>query len=211
MVQILTRQPPASFNDEALREITSPLLRRLYAARGVSDPDEVESGLQRLLPPDLMPDVNKAAQRLADAITTGQKIVVVGDFDADGATSVALCMQVLNAFGAQQPDFVVPNRFEFGYGLSEEIVDLVAAKQPQLIVTVDNGVSSIAGVARAAQLGIDVIVTDHHLPGNELPAAVAVVNPNLRDSVFASPHMAGVGVAYYLLSVTLMNLITIHR
>ena len=202
MVQILTRQPPASFNDEALREITSPLLRRLYAARGVSDPDEVESGLQRLLPPDLMPDVNKAAQRLADAITTGQKIVVVGDFDADGATSVALCMQVLNAFGAQQPDFVVPNRFEFGYGLSEEIVDLVAAKQPQLIVTVDNGVSSIAGVARAAQLGIDVIVTDHHLPGNELPAAVAVVNPNLRDSVFASPHMAGVGVAYYLLSVT---------
>ena len=178
----------------------SPLLQRVYAARGVQQPAQLERGLSNLLPPADLPDIEIAAQRLAAAVMANQKILIVGDFDADGATSVALCVRVLKALGAQQVDFAVPNRFDFGYGLSPEIVDFVAPREPNLIVTVDNGVSSVQGVARAAELGIEVIVTDHHLPGEELPAATAVVNPNLKDAKFASGNLAGVGVAYYVLS-----------
>ncbi|MEM7097088.1 MAG: single-stranded-DNA-specific exonuclease RecJ [Pseudomonadota bacterium] len=201
-MQILTRELPAHFDQNYLADISSPLLRQIYARRGVASPEEVTERLSALLTPEQLPDIDKAAVRLADAIMGGEKIVVVGDFDADGATSVALCMCVLAAFGAREPDFVVPNRFEFGYGLSPEIVDLVAPRSPNLIVTVDNGVASIEGVARACEQGIDVVVTDHHLPGRELPQAVAIVNPNLEGCTFGSPYMAGVGVAYYLLSVT---------
>ncbi len=180
--------------------LPEPLLR-VYAARGIADAEDLALEFQHLARPTTLPDIDKAAARLALAVQQDQHILVVGDFDADGATSVALCMLVLTAMGAQRVSYLVPNRFEYGYGLSEPIVDLAAAEQPDVLVTVDNGVSSVAGVARANALGIDVVVTDHHLPGSELPMAHAMVNPNLAGSAFPSKHLAGVGVAYYLLSV----------
>ena len=186
---------------EPLNTVSEPLLRRVFAHRGVADANDIALDMQGLLPPDTMPGIQLAAERLAIAVTCRQRILIVGDFDADGATSVALCLLTLREFGAPHVDFLVPNRFEYGYGLSPEIVDLASQSSPDLIVTVDNGVSSVAGVARARELGVDVIVTDHHLPGRELPDAYALVNPNLRDSTFGSPAMAGVGVAYYLLAV----------
>ncbi|MCL4167111.1 UNVERIFIED_CONTAM: hypothetical protein GTU68_030173, partial [Idotea baltica] len=181
-------------------DLPEPLLRA-YAARDISDAHQLELGFGALIPPSQLPDVERAAQRLHRALANDEKILVVGDFDADGATSVALSVLVLQAFGAQQISYLVPNRFEFGYGLSEAIVALAAEQNPAVIVTVDNGVSSVAGVDAANALGIDVVITDHHLQGNELPAAHAIVNPNLNASVFPSKALAGVGVAYYLLSV----------
>ncbi|MEZ5558336.1 MAG: single-stranded-DNA-specific exonuclease RecJ [Pseudomonadales bacterium] len=178
-----------------------PLLRRIYAARGVCDPAELDLSLAKLLPPAQLAQIDRAAARIVAAVTSGQRILFVGDFDADGATSVALGVSLLQALGAAHVDFLVPNRFEFGYGLSPEIVALAATRAPDLIITVDNGVSSVAGVAAATARGIDVIVTDHHLPGRELPQALAIVNPNLPDCVFASKNLAGVGVIYYVLSV----------
>ncbi|MFB3104241.1 MAG: DHH family phosphoesterase, partial [Pseudomonadales bacterium] len=157
--------------------------------------------LRNLLPPDELNQVHLAAERVQHAIVNQERILVVGDFDADGATSVALALSLLRAMGADNVDFLVPNRFEFGYGLSPEIVRLAADLQPALLITVDNGVSSVDGVALANTLGIDVIVTDHHLPGAELPAAFAIVNPNLPGCKFPSKAMAGVGVIYYLLMV----------
>lgn len=197
-MQILTRETPA----DALTDLNPPLLRRIYAGRGVVQSAELDRSLAALAPPHALPDAQKAAARLADAVQAGERILIVGDFDADGATAVALCVRILTDLGARAVDFLVPNRFEFGYGLSEEIVLLAQRSAPSLIVTVDNGVSSVAGVARANDLGIDVIVTDHHLPGAELPAAFAIVNPNLPDAGFASKAMAGVGVAYYVLGCT---------
>jgi len=176
-----------------------PVLGRVYGARGVGSVAELSHDLKSLLPPDGLPDLEKATHRLLTAVTTGQRILFVGDFDADGATSVALAVSTLRLFGAEQVDFVVPNRFTYGYGLSPEIVDLAATRTPDLIVTVDNGVASIAGVERANELGIDVIITDHHLPGKELPPALAVVNPVLPDSAFRSHALAGVGVIFYVL------------
>lgn len=176
------------------------LLERVFAARGISETAQLERGLANLLSPADLPDIDPAAQRLADAVELGQKILIVGDFDADGATSVALCMLALKAMGAQYVDFLVPNRFDYGYGLSPEIVQLAMGFAPEVIVTVDNGVASIEGVALANAANIDVIVTDHHLPGEELPAAYALVNPNVGVNGFASKAMAGVGVAYYLLT-----------
>ena len=196
-MQILTREVAAAH----FPDLQSVLLRRIYAARGVTHGDQLNRSLAGLLSPLLLPDIERAANRLADAVQQSQQILIVGDFDADGATSVALCLCVLRDLGAQRVSFLVPNRFEFGYGLSPEIVDLAAQQQPDLIVTVDNGVSSVAGVTHANALGIDVIVTDHHLPGGELPPALAIVNPNLLDVPFTSKAMAGVGVACYVLSV----------
>ena len=196
-MQILTRPIPA----HAPAVVDDPLLSRVYAGRGIEREEQLNRSLSALLPPAEMPDIEKAANRLADALEQQQRILIVGDFDADGATSVALCMLVLQELGAAHVDFLVPNRFEFGYGLSPEIVELAGNSRPDVIVTVDNGISSIEGVERANQQGIDVIVTDHHLPGSELPAALALVNPNLRDAGFGSKAMAGVGVAYYLLGV----------
>ena len=177
----------------------NPVLQRVYTNRGITSEAELDMALKRLLPPGDLPEIDIAAARLGRAILEQEKILIVGDFDADGATSVALCMLVLRAFGAKDVDFLVPNRFEFGYGLSTEIVELARQQSPQVIVTVDNGVSSIAGVALANEFGIDVIVTDHHLPGAERPAACALVNPSLPESQFASRALAGVGVAYYVL------------
>jgi single-stranded-DNA-specific exonuclease len=178
------------------------LLKRIYLSRGIQHTDELNLSLSALARPDSLPDIEIAAARLAHAVSNREKILIVGDFDADGATAVALSMSLLQAMGCDNASFLVPNRFEFGYGLSPEIVDVAVAGEPAVIITVDNGVSSVAGVARANDYGIDVIITDHHLPGSELPAALAIVNPNLPGSEFTSPAMAGVGVVYYLLSRT---------
>jgi len=175
-----------------------PVLARLYAARGVRHTDELDYGLGRLLPVGTLDGVDEAIGLLLAC--RDRHIIIVGDFDADGATSTALVLRCLAAFGFASVDYLVPNRFEFGYGLSPEIVAVAAKGAPALLVTVDNGVSSIAGVAAARELGIDVLVTDHHLPGRQLPAATAMVNPNLSGSSFASPNLAGVGVAFYLMA-----------
>lgn len=193
-MRIEQRQAPSSLG------LDDDLLARVYSARGIEDSQQLERGLGKLLSPADLPDIERAAQRLADALEQNEKILIVGDFDADGATSVALCLLALRAMGALQVDFLVPNRFDYGYGLSPEIVQLAAATEPSVIVTVDNGVASVDGVALANASGIDVIVTDHHLPGDVLPDAHALVNPNVGDNSFASKAMAGVGVAYYLLS-----------
>ena len=146
-----------------------------------------------------MRDIDVAAARIAEALRQRQRILFVGDFDADGATSVALGVSVLRRFGAEQVDFIVPNRFEFGYGLSPEIVRAALARRPELLITVDNGVSSVAGVELANASGVDVIITDHHLPGAELPPACAIVNPNVPGCAFPSKALAGVGVIYFVM------------
>ena len=193
-MRIETRQPVNRLG------LDDDLLDRVFAARGITEPAQLERGLSNLLSPADLPEIDQAAKRLADAVVEDQKILIVGDFDADGATSVALCLLALRAMGARHVDFLVPNRFDYGYGLSPEIVQLAAAMEPRVIVTVDNGVASVGGVALANELGIDVVVTDHHLPGDVLPDAFALVNPNVGGSSFGSKAMAGVGVAYYLLS-----------
>lgn len=177
----------------------SPLMRRVYAARGVRDEGELEYQLTRLLRPELK-GLSAAVELLADALTLNQRILIVGDFDADGATSTVLAIRCLKAFGCEQVDYLVPNRFEYGYGLTPEIVAVAAKREPHLIVTVDNGISSVAGVAAAKQCGIRVLVTDHHLPGNELPDADAIVNPNQPGCEFISKSAAGVGVVFYVMS-----------
>ncbi|MEO0436574.1 MAG: single-stranded-DNA-specific exonuclease RecJ [Pseudomonadota bacterium] len=175
------------------------LLRKIYAARGIASEQELDLALARLLDPKLLLNADLAAARLAAAIEGQQRILIVGDFDADGATSTVLLMAALRDFGALNVDFLVPNRFEYGYGLTEKIVDLARTKTPDLIVTVDNGISSINGVALAKTYGIDVVITDHHLPGDRLPAADVIVNPNQPGCSFPSKHLAGVGVSFYLM------------
>ncbi len=173
--------------------------RDALAARGICRAEDLELPLADLLPPAALPGIDSAARRLATAVIDDERILVAGDFDADGATAAALCVSVLRAFGASDVDFLVPNRFEFGYGLTPELVTVALRWKPDVIITVDNGISSLDGVALAQSAGVDVVVTDHHLPGPELPAACAVVNPKLPDSTFSSPNLAGVGVAYYVL------------
>ena len=193
------RTPQASEVD--FGDSVPALLQRVYAARGVTDADGLNRSLSRLLPPAGLADAGKAARRIVRAIAAQETILFVGDFDADGATSVALGVSLLRRFGAADVQFLVPNRFEFGYGLSPEIVDLAATFDPALLITVDNGVSSVTGVAAANARGMDVIITNHHLAGLELPDAYAIVNPNLADSEFPSRNLAGVGVIYYLLGL----------
>ncbi len=176
-----------------------PVLRRAYAARGVRGDAELSLTLSRLLPVGTLEGIDAAVELLLAHRAAGHKVLVVGDFDADGATSSVLIVRALRAWGFADVDFLVPNRFEFGYGLTPEIVALGAARAPTLIVTVDNGVASVAGVAAARARGIDVLVTDHHLPGAELPAANVMVNPNLPGSRFGSRALAGVGVAFYVM------------
>ena len=176
-----------------------PLLQRLYASRGVRSAQELERSVKGMLSWTQLTGVEKAVEMLHDAFQKGLHIVVVGDFDADGATSTALSVLALRALGYGNVSYLVPNRFEDGYGLSPEVVDQAHARGAQMIMTVDNGISSHAGVDHAHALGIPVLVTDHHLPGETLPAAEAIVNPNLRDCVFPSKSLAGVGVAFYLM------------
>lgn len=176
-----------------------PLLARVYSARGVQSAEELDLSLQHLLPPQQLLNADKAAVLLADALAAGERMLIVGDFDADGATSTALAMLVLRACGAQHVDYLVPNRFEYGYGLTPEIVQLAKGRSPDLIITVDNGISSLEGVALANTLGMRTLITDHHLAGAELPAADVIVNPNQPGCEFPSKNLAGVGVIFYVL------------
>lgn len=174
-----------------------PVLARAYRARGIASGHELALTLDRLLPVGSLEGVGAAAELLV--AHRERRILVVGDFDADGATSTALILRALRAWGFAAVDFLVPNRFEYGYGLTPEIVALAAQRSPELIVTVDNGISSLAGVDAARAAGIEVLVTDHHLPGAELPQARVIVNPNLPGARFGSRALAGVGVAFYVM------------
>ncbi|KAF1026736.1 MAG: Single-stranded-DNA-specific exonuclease RecJ [Pseudomonas sp.] len=176
-----------------------PLLARLYAARGVQSAAELDKGLARLIPYQQLKGVEAAVDLLVDALERRQRILYVGDFDADGATASSVGVLALRMLGAAWVDYLVPNRFEYGYGLTPEIVAVALQKQPELLVTVDNGISSIEGVAVAKAAGLRVLVTDHHLPGPELPAADAIVNPNQPGCGFPSKAMAGVGVIFYVM------------
>jgi single-stranded-DNA-specific exonuclease len=176
-----------------------PLLQRIYATRGIESSEEVGRELSDLTPYTSLKGIDKAAGRISDAIELGQSIMIVGDFDADGATSTAIAVKALRAMGASIVNYIVPNRFEYGYGLTPEIVDVAVKQEPDLLITVDNGISSTAGVARAREFGVDVVVTDHHLAPDELPEAVAIVNPNQPGDAFESKSIAGVGVIFYVM------------
>ena len=178
------------------------ILRRVYANRNISKADELDYAVQGLLPFNLMKGIEAAASIVADAVIAQQRLLVVGDYDADGATSTALVLRALRGFGALHTDYLVPNRFEFGYGLTPGIVDVAATRKPELIITVDNGISSIDGVNTAHAHAIRVVITDHHLAGRELPAADAIVNPNQPGCEFPEKSIAGVGVAFYLMLAT---------
>ena len=175
-----------------------PMLQRIYAARGVLDAGDLDYSLAGLAPVGSLEGIDAAVDLLL--AHRERNILVVGDFDADGATSTALVIRCLRAFGFHSVDYLVPNRFDYGYGLTPEIVEVAASMKPDLLITVDNGISSIKGVALANELGMQVLVTDHHLPGPQLPDAAVILNPNLEDSTFSSKHLAGVGVAFYLMA-----------
>ncbi len=177
----------------------SPILQRIFSARGLSDTHELEDALTGLLPPDQLMGLPKALIRLQQALERKERILIVGDFDADGATSTAVAVKLLRQMGAQSVNYLVPNRFTCGYGLTKELIILAKPQNPHLIITVDNGIGCIDGVAAANAEGIDVIVTDHHLPGDQLPDAFAIVNPNQQGCSFSSKAMAGVGVIYYVM------------
>lgn len=176
-----------------------PVLARVYAARGVCSAQELDYSLSKLLPFETLLGIEDGIRLLQIALQERQRILVVGDFDADGATSCALAVRALRAMGAAWIDYLVPNRFEYGYGLTPEIVEVAAASRPDLLITVDNGISSISGVEAAHRHGAAVLITDHHLPGLELPAADAIVNPNQPGDSFPSKNLAGVGVMFYVL------------
>ena len=184
-----------------------PVLARVFASRGLDDATQLTLGLSQLLPPTGFKGLGEAAALLADTIESSETLLFVGDFDADGATSIAVAMTVLRQMGATGIDYLVPNRFEMGYGLTPEIVELAGTRDPAVIVTVDNGISSIDGVLRASELGIRTVITDHHLPGAELPAADVIVNPNQPGCDFPSKALAGVGVIFYVLSALRRELV----
>ncbi|MCB1614745.1 MAG: single-stranded-DNA-specific exonuclease RecJ [Pseudomonadales bacterium] len=197
MKKIVLRPLPENTGD--LPESLHPVLRRIYQSRGIVSADELDLSLFRLPSPDRLKGMPAAVERLERALKTSEKIIIVGDFDADGATSTALAVSALKAMGFSQVDFVVPNRFDFGYGLSPAVVDLVRPMGAALLITVDNGISSVEGVAYARHFGMDVIVTDHHLPPAELPDAVAIINPSQPGCRFPARCIAGVGVVFYLM------------
>lgn len=176
-----------------------PLLTRLYAARGVTLPEELDKGLARLVPYHHLKGIEAAVELLARALEERRRILIVGDFDADGATASAVGVLALRRLGAAWVDYLVPNRFEYGYGLTPEIVAVALQREPEVLLTVDNGISSLDGVAAAKAAGLQVVITDHHLPGAELPAADAIVNPNQPACAFPSKCIAGVGVIFYVM------------
>jgi len=178
----------------------SDLIQRLYLSRGITDTKQIEHKLQNLHKPQHLSNIQKAAEIVIDAIKTNKKIVIVGDFDADGATATALSLRAIRAFGHHSIDYLVPNRFDFGYGLSSQLIPILQDMACDLIITVDNGISSIDGTQAAIDAGMAVIITDHHLPADELPSADAIVNPNLHGDEFPSKNLAGVGVVFYLLA-----------
>ena len=194
---IISRRPPGESGN--LPADLHPVLRRIYQARHVTSARELEQSLDRLIPPAQLKGIDQATALLADALQRQRRILIVADFDADGATSCALAQRALNNLGARDVRYLVPNRFEYGYGLTPEIVALASQQSPELIITVDNGISSLEGVAEARRHGIDVLVTDHHLPGAALPMATVIVNPNQPDDNFPSKNLAGIGVIFYVM------------
>ena len=196
MTRILPRPIPGRAVSRLLDAGTHPLLARIYAARGIDNRDQLDYSLKALLPPAQLKGVREAAQILADAIEAGARMVIVADYDCDGATACAVGIRALRAFGAEV-GYLVPNRFEYGYGLTPAIVELAAGMAPDLLITVDNGIASVEGVAAAREHGIATVITDHHLPGDTLPEADVIVNPNQPGCPFPSKALAGVGVMFY--------------
>lgn len=198
MVSIVTRSF-AQEQAEALQQSgRHRVLARILAARGIVSPAQLEYSLAGLIPPSQMKDLDRMASLLADAVAQKKRLLVVADYDTDGATACAVSVRGLRMMGGEV-DYLVPNRFEYGYGLTPEIVALAAERKPDFIITVDNGIASVEGVRAAKDLGIDVLVTDHHLPGDALPDAACIINPNQPGCAFPSKHLAGVGVAFYLM------------
>ena len=185
-----------------------PILQRIYAQRGVNNEEEVNHSLTKALPPGQLLNVDAGVELIYHCMCEDRRLLIIGDFDADGATSTALFVRALNSFGFTNVDYLVPNRFEFGYGLTPEIVEAAADFEPNLIITVDNGISSIEGVAAAKSKGYQVLITDHHLPGDVLPEADVIINPNQPNDDFPSKHLAGVGVVFYVLSALRTHLRT---
>lgn len=198
MPSVTTRPCPAEARTALEQAGLAPAWARLYAARGVTHPEQIAHRLPQLLPPAGLLHIERAAVLLADAIAASKRLLIIADYDADGATACAVGVRGLTLLGAQV-DFLVPNRLEHGYGLTPDIVKLAAERRPDLIVTVDNGIAAVDGVAAANALGIPVLVTDHHLPGDALPDAACIVNPNQPGCGFASKNLAGVGVMFYVL------------
>ncbi len=198
MTDIIAREYSAAAAQRLRDSGCSPALARIFAARGITDEKQLDTALSGLLPFDSMKNTAAMATLLADAIAARKKLMVIADYDADGATACAVAVRGLSAFGAQI-DFIVPNRFEYGYGLTPEIVRLAAKNNPDILITVDNGIASVEGVAEANRLGMQVLITDHHLPGDTLPEAACIVNPNQPGCAFPSKHLAGVGVMFYVL------------
>ena len=198
MTHIVTRNSPQRAVWQLEQQGMHPLLARLYAARGVKDKTELDYELKSLIPPTALTNASAAAQILADAIEAEAKMLIIGDYDCDGATATAVGVRALKMLGADV-DFLLPDRFKLGYGLSPEIVDVAAQQSPDLIITVDNGIASIEGVDRARELGIATLITDHHLPGETLPEADCIVNPNQPGCDFPSKCIAGVGVMFYVM------------
>lgn len=198
MTAITPRNIPAPALQRLLDSGYPPALARVYAARGIADSKELDTALGALLPFDELKGVHEMARHLADAIAANKKLLVIADYDADGATACTVAVRGLRSFGARI-DFIVPNRFEYGYGLTPEIVHLAAKQSPDILLTVDNGIASVDGVAEANRLGMQVLVTDHHLPGDTLPDAACIVNPNQPGCTFPCKNLAGVGVIFYVL------------
>ncbi|MBC7939502.1 MAG: single-stranded-DNA-specific exonuclease RecJ [Chitinophagaceae bacterium] len=197
---VAQRRIDATAHDALIAAGIAPFFARLYASRGVASARELEADLNRLLPPSLLLHADRAAGFLADAISADRRLCIVADYDCDGATACAVAVRGLRMLGARHVDYIVPNRFEYGYGLTPEIVALARERRkPDVIVTVDNGIASLDGVAAANRLGIDVVITDHHLPAAHLPEAACIVNPNQPGCGFPSKHLAGVGVMFYVL------------
>lgn len=198
MPEIITRRADTSAIQHLIDAGYSSALARIFASRGITDRKQLDTALAGLLPFDELKNAREMACLLADAIAARKKLLVIADYDADGATACAVAVRGLRTFGAQI-DFIVPNRFEYGYGLTPEIVQLAAQSRPDILLTVDNGIASVEGVAEANRLGMQVLVTDHHLPGDTLPDAACIVNPNQPGCTFPSKHLAGVGVMFYVL------------
>jgi len=199
MPEISSRAIDAAAYERIVAAGCDPRLARLYAARGLGTPEELGTTLRSLAPPEHMARIDEAARLLADAIDAGEPMLVIADYDADGATACAVAVKGLSAMGANV-GYLVPNRFEHSYGISPEIVAQAAKRAPRLLITVDNGIAAIEGIAAANALGMRVLVTDHHLPGARLPDAACIVNPNQPGCVFPSKHLAGVGVMFYVLT-----------
>jgi single-stranded-DNA-specific exonuclease len=197
-MQIKQRQFNQAIVDTLITQGTNPLLARLYAARGLVQASEIETSLTKIIPPEQLTNASEMAKLLADAIAANKKLLVIGDYDADGATATAVAVKGLRSMNANV-DFLVPNRFEYGYGLTPEIVALASTLKPDILITVDNGIASVDGVAAANLLGLQVLITDHHLPADTTPAAACIVNPNQHGCTFASKNLAGVGVMFYVL------------